>query len=83
MDRYLRFIKDYLEREYTLPEDIDIERLNYVDTGYVDSLGLIQFYAVLEDHFDITFTDEELKDPDIRIVGGLIGIIKRKLHDED
>lgn len=43
------FIIKYIQREYTVPEDQDIMALNYVESGYVDSLGLIQFIATIED----------------------------------
>lgn len=69
------FVLDYLQREYTLPEDIDVMELNYVDSGYVDSLALIQFIATVEDEFGITFTDDELSNPDIKVVGKLIRMI--------
>jgi len=54
--------------------------LNYVDSGYIDSLGLIQFIATLEDEFNIAFTDEELASSDIKVVGKLVDIISRKLE---
>lgn len=72
------FVLDYLQREYTLPEDIDVMELNYVDSGYVDSLALIQFIATIEDEFGIAFTDDELSNPDIKVVGKLIRMISDK-----
>ena len=60
MDSVKDFIVDYIQREYTIPEDTDILNLNYVEEGYIDSMGLIQFIAVIEDEFNITFTDEDL-----------------------
>lgn len=74
------FVLDYLQREYTLPEDIDTMELNYVDSGYVDSLALIQFIATIEDEFDISFTDDELSNPDIKVVGKLIQMIFNKAN---
>ena len=73
------FIVDYIQREYTVPNDVDILSLNFVDEGYVDSIGLIQFMYILEDEFNISFSDEDLKNPDIKIVGGLISIVESKL----
>ena len=48
MDNVKDFIVDYIQREYTIPEDTDILNLNYVEEGYIDSMGLIQFIAVIE-----------------------------------
>ena len=78
MERIKDFILDYLQREYSLPEDIDVMDFNYVDTGYVDSLGLIQFIATIEDEFDISFSDDDLINPDIKVIGKLIQMISDK-----
>ena len=56
MDKIKAFILDYIQREYTIPEGTDINNFNYVTSGYVDSLGFIQFIAVLEDEFAIQFS---------------------------
>ena len=80
MNGIKEFILDYIQREYTLPNDINVMELNYVESGYVDSLGLIQFIATIEDEFNISFSDEELSDPDIKIVGKLIETIFKKIN---
>lgn len=80
MDNIKEFILDYIQREYTLPDGIDVLEFNYVDSGYVDSLGLIQFIATIEDEFNISFTDDDLANPDIKIVGKLIKIISEKMN---
>ena len=76
------FIIEYIQREYTIPNDIDIINLNFVEQGYVDSLGLVQFIYTLEDEFGITFSDEELQNPDITVVGKLIAIVEAKMKGE-
>ncbi len=76
------FVVDYIQREYTIPDDTDILNLNFVDEGYVDSLGLVQFIYTLEDEFGITFSDEDLQNPDIKVVGKLIAIVESKMEVE-
>ncbi len=73
------FIVDYIQREYSLPEGIDLDTFNYIESGYVDSLGLIQFIATIEDEYNIEFTDEDLQSPELKTIGGLIKIIESKL----
>ena len=55
MDAVKDFVLDYIQREYSLPNDVDVMEFNYIDSGYVDSMGLIQFIATLEDEFNISF----------------------------
>ena len=75
------FVLDYIQREYTVPAEVDIMALNYIESGYVDSLGLIQFIATIEDEFEIAFSDEELENDDIKVVGKLIAMIEKKIAD--
>lgn len=81
MEPIKNFIVDYIQREYTIPENVDIMNLNYVEEGYVDSLALIQFIAVIEDEFGITFTDEELTSPDIKVVGSMVTLVRAKMGE--
>ena len=80
MEKVKEFIIEYIQREYTLPEDIDIINLDFVEEGYVDSLGLFQFIYTLEDEFNISFSDDELQNPDIKVVGKLIAIVESKIE---
>lgn len=82
MDNVKDFIIEYIQREYTIPVDTDIMNLNFVEEGYIDSFGFIQFVAVIEDEFGITFTDEELMSDDIRIVGKTVELVKHKMEIE-
>lgn len=81
MDNVKDFIVDYIQREYTIPEDTDILNLNYVEEGYIDSMGLIQFIVVIEDEFNITFTDDDLASEDVKVVGKMVNLVTKKMED--
>ena len=53
------FIIEYLERDYPLPTDVDIETFDFMKSGYVDSMAVMQLRILVEDQFGIEFTDEE------------------------
>ena len=78
MEEIKEFIVDYIQREYTLPADMDVMELNYIESGYIDSLGFVQFVALIEEEFDVVFSDEELDSPDMKVVGKLVALIDRK-----
>ena len=78
MDAVKDFVLDYIQREYSLPNDVDVMGFNYIDSGYVDSMGLIQFIATLEDEFNISFNDEDMESEDIKVIGKLIEMIHKK-----
>lgn len=73
------FIIGILQKKYTIDKNINIETLNYVESGYVDSLGIIQFVVEIEDEFGIEFSDDELADPSFKIAGELIKLVERKV----
>ena len=74
------FVTGYIQREYTVPEDKDIMTLNFIEEGYIDSMGYIQFISTIEDEFGIEFEVEDMENPDLRIVGNLIEFINKKLE---
>ena len=80
MSRVREFILDRLQREYSFKDGTDIDAINFVDEGYMDSLGLLQFIGEMEDEFGIEFTDEELESGSFRIVGELIAMVEKKLE---
>lgn len=77
------FVTEYIQREYTVPEDVDIMTLNYIEAGYIDSMGFIQFVSTIEDEFDIEFEVEDIENPDMKIVGKLINFISAKVAEKD
>lgn len=77
------FILKEIQQEYSIEKNEDIDRLNYVEKGYVDSIGIIQFIVTIEDKFNIQFSDEEISSEEFKIVGKLIKIIERKVRENE
>ncbi|WP_066055924.1 phosphopantetheine-binding protein [Robertmurraya korlensis] len=78
----LEFIVKYLEKKHTIDHSVDLETLNYVESGYVDSLGIIQFVCELEDEFDIEFSEQELSSQSFQVVGQLKKLIETKIAEK-
>ena len=83
MNKITDFIIEYIQREYTIPDNLDVMSLNFVDEGYIDSMALIQFIATIEDEFGITFSDDELASDSIKVVGSLVSLINSKIGKEN
>ena len=73
------FILEYLERDYSLPTDVDIETFDFMKSGYVDSMAVMQLRILVEDQFGIEFTDEEFLSKDFTTVKGLENMIQEKM----
>ena len=76
------FVTEYIQREYTVPEDVDIMTLNYIEAGYIDSMAFIQFISTIEDEYDMEFEVEDIENPKLRIVGKLIDFIQAKIDEQ-
>lgn len=74
------YILMMLQREYSFKEGADIDKLDYIAEGYMDSIGTMQFIVDLEAEYSIQFSDEELSGNDFRIVGKLIDLVEKKME---
>lgn len=77
-DNIQEFILKQIEKKGKLPDNIDINTFNYIDSGYIDSMAIIKFAVELESKFDIEITDDDIISKDFKTVGGLVSLIKRK-----
>lgn len=82
MEKTRRFILDFVEREYKLPENVDYENFDFVAEGFVDSMGMVQFVTILEDEYDIEFSSDELLSNDFKTVGKLEKLIQKKIDEK-
>jgi len=73
------FILEYIERDYQLPADVDIDTFDFMKSGYVDSMAVMQLRVLVEDQFGIEFTDEEFLSKDFTTVKGLESMIRKKM----
>lgn len=73
------FILQLLQEKGPLPAG-DPDTYNYFDSGHIDSLGLIKFFMRIEDQFDIEITAEDMSDPALRTVAGMVRLIGQKTH---
>lgn len=68
----------YVQKKDRLPAAFDPDTFDYLDQGYVDSIGVIQFMGLLEERFGISFEDADLESPEFRTIGGLVRMVLRK-----
>ena len=48
----------------------------YLDSGMIDSLGIIEFVTYLEETFDVQLTAEDMQTAEFRTLGGIVELIK-------
>lgn len=67
---------EFFKSRGSLPTlDDDILKFNYLDSGFIDSMQLVEMIVSFEAEFNVKFTHEELQSNEFRTIGGLISII--------
>jgi len=74
-----KFIVNYIEKKGNLPKNVDLDNFNYIESGYIDSMGIIKFVVELESKFNVQITDEEMISSSFKTIGGLVSLIEKKL----
>lgn len=77
-DEITTFVLALLAEKGKLPTT-DIGNYNFIDTGHIDSLGLIKFLSRIESKYDIEISDDDFENKQIRTVKGLAALISEKL----
>ena len=72
---------DFLEKRGKLPEDKKkIFSYRYLETGHIDSFGMIQLIMSLEDEFGIELQPEHLENLEgLSTVGGLVDLVETRV----
>ncbi|GIO12303.1 hypothetical protein J19TS2_18580 [Cohnella xylanilytica] len=81
--KVMDYVLGLLQKKSTIDDSVDLDTFDYMENGYVDSLGVIQFVFDMEEEFGIAFTDEELASSSFRIVGELVKLIEKKLEEKE
>jgi len=71
-----------IEKNEKLPLDIDIDSFDYIESGYVDSMGLVKFIVNIETFYNIELTDSDIESSQFKTIGGLVSIINKALKND-
>ena len=69
----------FLESHNQIPGASETEKLScyYLDSGVLDSMGIITLVTEFEDKFKIQFSNDDLQSQEFQTVSGLINIVNR------
>ena len=60
-----------------LPTNVEPD-FDYIESGHVDSIGLIHFMMGIEENFGVELSDEDVQSDRFRTLGGLTALIAEK-----
>ena len=78
-DTIKQFVLRLIQTKGRLPEDLDTDSFNYIDSGHVDSMGIKKFVVALESEFYIEISEADMESAEFRTVGGVVAIVRRRI----
>jgi acyl carrier protein len=75
------FIIKHIEKKSKLPKNTDFTTFNYIETGYIDSIGIIKFIVEIEQKFNVQISEDDIMSEKFKTVNGLADIIKRNINE--
>ena len=73
------FIVSLLEKKQAIPKNLNISNYRFMESGHIDSLGVMKFILQIEDKFDIEISDEDIVSQQFQTVGGISELIANKV----
>ncbi len=84
MNEITQYLVEQLrQRNGALPEQ-GLGELDYIEHGYIDSMGIIKFVLDIEQAYGIEVSEDDLQSDAFRTINGLAALIAGKLgshHD--
>lgn len=77
--KHEQLVRDFFAKnaKAPLPDGEEGLKVHYLDTGLIDSFGIVMMISDFEAELGITFSAEDMQSYEFQTVGGLIGIIDR------
>jgi acyl carrier protein len=78
-------VEGFIRRRFSIrPDDGFFGRdVNLWETGYVDSAGVVEMIAFLEQNFETTLPEEVLFDPDFTNIRGIARLVSKTLPQRE
>ena len=73
-------IRNFLGEHFSVPEDLRIED-SLLDSGMVDSMGVLSIVVWLEDEFGVMVDDEDVVPENIDSVANLVRYVSARLDE--
>lgn len=71
------FVVNLIEKKAKLPQEYDLS-FDFMQSGHIDSMGLIKFILAIESAFDIEISEADMQRQDFKTLGGIVKIIEEK-----
>ena len=79
-NRVLEKVLDFFRQKGIEVEKVqDVEKVRYLEEGWLDSFDLVDFLTYLEQEFNVELLPEDLQTESFRTLGGVVETILNRL----
>lgn len=80
MDQRREQLRNYIVDNFLFGDDKGLDdSVSFLDTGIIDSTGILELIGFLERHFSIKIEDKELVPENLDSIENIMGFLGRKL----
>lgn len=74
-----KVLEFFRQKGIEVENSVDMEKIRYLEEGWLDSFDLVEFLIYLEHEFNIELSSEDLQTESFRTLGGVVETILKKL----
>ena len=80
MDKMRKKIKFFIIDNFLFGDDEGLEeQTSFLDTGIIDSTGILELVDYLDDEFNITISDDEILPENLDSITNIIKFLEKKI----
>jgi len=78
----IKYLSSILQKKRKIPIKFkkNLEKFNFIDSGFIDSLEIFFFIVQIEKKFKIKFSNKEINSKKFKIIPGITELIQKKLR---
>ena len=76
LEKVLEFFR---QKGIEVENTADVEKVRYLEEGWLDSFDLVDFLTYLEQEFNVELPPEDLQTESFRTLGGVVATILKRL----
>lgn len=76
-----RFLLEFIGRNHVLPKDCEIDSIDLLAEGYIDSMAIIRLVIELESVFNVRFCEKDIASTAFKTVSGIETLVEKKLGE--
>lgn len=78
---YATHVRSFVVTNFLFGDEDGLEdNASFIETGIIDSTGILELVAYLEESFGITVSDDELVPENLGSIADIAGYLERKQH---